>query len=422
MREYISMRLAEMKNPEERALLKEILNSFFLPLYDETEAKYAALERRVRDELPHLYAPYTVYSTVLLRSQVDGKHAYLGAMIPLETEEPVLNTTELMNALPDGQAIIETVFMEADYMKCRQIVRDQHHLKGEFVINAEKYPFSCQLVPATRYFEQIETLYRAFFRNNVPWTTINSSYLYKFFDLKLIETADMPENKQIHQAEISFAPYENFVRRGFIPVWNIDTYSVKGEAFPEPAEDNINLEYRFEIDKLGLDNAFLIDYESGLVLSARREHNQLVIVTTQQYESDWDLYRLRRRQDTWIDHYPYPVLSNQRRDTFAARLNLEYEMHAATPASMRMLIHSLEPSDYLELNNYHFTSEKIPSETYDMNLFIRDEIRDPSYKKTLILVFKAKQHGLFLNYDLASFLVSEFQTTYPEYRCVGTVI
>ena len=422
MRDYIAERIAGMKVPDEHAIIKEALANVFLPLYDESQRKYAALEQRVRDELPLLYDIYTVYSTVLPRRSVDAKHAYLSAMIPSETQEPVISARALIDSLRGGdQPIIETVFCEVDYLKCRQIVRDKRILTGLFITSSGRYPFRCQLEPAKRYTDCVETLYNAFLRNDVPWTTVSGAYQNKFFDVKLISMAEMPTNVNIQATDISFSPYDDFTRRGLIPVWNVDTYRVNSEAFPEPAEDNINYEYVFETHKLGTENGFLVDFDSGFILSARREKGTFVIVSPRQQGLSWNLYRLRRRQDTDVDVYPYPIISNKRKDDLSALLPIKYGARSATPATMRTMLLSLEPSEYMELTGFRFTSDKLAGDSYDMNPFIRDEVRDPGFQKTLVLSFKAKKRDLFINRDLLSFMVSEFQAAYPEYHCVGTL-
>lgn len=423
MRELIAKRLAEMKSPGERAILREIMSDIFLPLYDQTEAKYAMLEQRVRDELPLLYDTYTVYSTVMQREYIDDKHAYLSAMIPAETEKADLKARDLIQALQDReQPTIETVFLEADYLRCQRIARDKQILNGAFVTNTGKIQFKCQMQPAKRYTDRVETLYKAFLRNDVPWTTINAAYQNKFFDVKLASMGDMPSNAKIQEAEISFAPYEDCVRRGLIPVWNVDVCQMKGGAFPEAVEDSINYEYEYSVSKLGLENGFLVDFDSGFILSVRRAGDKFVVVSPKQQGLVWNLYRLRSRQDTAVDMYHYPVLSNKRRDNFSARLSLKYGTRVATPAAMRTLMLSLELSEYLTLVDFRFASDKVAGDTYDMNPFIRDEIRDPDYQKTLVLAFRANRREFFINRDILSFMVSEFQAAYPEYRCVGTLV
>ena len=66
-------------------------------------------------------------------------------------------------------------------------------------------------------------------------------------------------------------------------------------------------------------------------------------------------------------------------------------------------------------------SAEIP-ETYSMNDFILDEIREDEYEKRLVLLFRKKSALTFLLRDIMSFLVSEVQLMYGEYRCEGRLV
>ena len=421
MREYIIKRLAEMKNTEERAFLKEVLSDVFLPLYDETQAKYDALEKNVREELPFLHEAFAVYSTVLPRERIDGSHAYLSPMFPEDANQSSIKIADIDSAI---NTVVETVFCEADYLKCQQIDRDKLTLEGVFIAGQERYPFKCRLESSDKYLNRIEPLHNTFLQNDVPWTTINGAYLYKFFDVRLIELSKLPKATEFlpNQIEISFGPYDGFVRRGLIPVWNIDRYVVKDESFPTPALDAINFEHHIDALQFGDDCGLLVDYSGARILFTRREGNSLVAVSPHKKELTFGVYRFRRRRDMAIEQYPYPVISNARKDSFSARLTARYGTHITTKAEMRKLLHSFDASDFVELADISFARDKIAGETYDLNPFICDEIHDPDFQKTLILSFGAKDREFFLNRDIASFLTSEFQAIYPEYRCVGVLL
>ncbi|MDR2087768.1 MAG: hypothetical protein LBP73_00240 [Clostridiales Family XIII bacterium] len=104
MRELITARLNEMRGSEDKSLLKDVLEDIFLAMYDETERKYAALERRVRDELPRVYAPFAVHMTVLPRAQIEAGHPYLSPMLPEEADAPSVSAGEIVAALHDEAA------------------------------------------------------------------------------------------------------------------------------------------------------------------------------------------------------------------------------------------------------------------------------------------------------------------------------
>jgi hypothetical protein len=347
-------------------------------------------------------------------------------MIQKEMIEPVFNTKELADALGDNeQPIIGTIFYEADSIKCRQLDFSTRIYDGAIEVGSKRYPFKCCLRPTKRYMELVEKLYNIFLQNDMPWTTINCSYLNKFFDIRIVSMPEVPPPRttiKFEQIHISFEQYDRSIRHGIIPVWNIDIHHVKGDDFPVPALDNINYEYRFDTSKLGSENGFLVDYNSAYILSVRRENDNIIAVSPQQRDLIWDIYRFRKQQDRAVDTYQYPVLSNARRDSFSARLTAMYGVQIKTKAELRGLISSFEASRNIELRTITFAGEKFSGETYSMNQFIKDELRDPEYRKTLVLGFGARSRDYFLTRDNISFLTSQIQMVFPEYNCVGTIV
>ena len=426
MEDLIKTRLDEMRDLKDRTVLRDTLNDVFLALYVETERKYEALEQRVRDELPLIYERYTVYCTALKRGSVDSGHICFSPMIKKELDEPVFSARDLTSALEDNaQPVIGTVFYEADSIKCKQRDFTDRIYSGALEADSKRYPFKCRLRPAKRYTGLVEKLYRVFLQNDMPWTTVNCSYLSKFFDVHIISLPEAPPPRTIirqDQIHVSFEPYDQMTWQDIIPVWNIDVHNVKGDDFPMPAIDNVNYEYRFDISKLGAENGFLVDFDSAFILSARRDNDSVVAVSPQPRELTWDIYRFRKHFGRAVDTYPYPVLSNARIDTFAARLTAERRIQVKTKAELRGLVAAFEAASDIELRDISFAGEKFSGETYDMNQFIKDELRDPEFKRTLTLKFSAKKRDHFLTRDNISFLTSQVQIAFPEYNCVGILI
>ena len=59
-------------------------------------------------------------------------------------------------------------------------------------------------------------------------------------------------------------------------------------------------------------------------------------------------------------------------------------------------------------------------ETYELNPFVKDEIRCDDDKKIMKLTFKAEQITPFTR-DMMSFLTSEIALSFPELKCMGEV-
>jgi hypothetical protein len=302
-------------------------------------------------------------------------------------------------------------------------MRERQIFNGSFYADAERYAFKFRLEPAAAYGALIEKLYAVFLRNGMPWTTVNGAYLSKFFDVRLVEASELPPSGvKIQNIELDFGVHKDMIRRDLVPLWNIDKHRVKGDDFPEPSRDKVNHEFRFDTRGLGENNGYLVDYDSAHILSVRREGSDIIAVSPESKSLSWDLYRLRSRRDRPVDDYPFPVISNVRNDDFAARLLTAGGAHITTKAELRRMLCSFETSEYVTLEDLRFANANFAGETYDMNSFIRDEIRDPAHLKSLVFVFRAKNRDFFLNRDIVSFLVSELQKTYPEYNCVGSLL
>jgi len=425
MQKLISKRLEEMRSITDRTVLKDALNEIFFELYNETERKYSALEERIRNELKLNYESYSVYSTVLHRDEVEEGHPYLSPMIPAEMESIITKTDDLITALSDNsEPIIGTVFYEADYMKCLQPDFKGRVFDGSIELDSKSYNFKCRLRPATRYMALVESLYNIFIQNGVPWRTINCAYLNKFFDVCIMSIdEELPPKVNIarEQIDISLGEGNKFIHMNMIPVWNIDKHRVSGDDFAMPTIDYINYEYHFETEKLGSENGFLVDYESAYIQSIRREKDTVVAVSSEAYELDWDLYRFRPRHDRPVDSYRYPILSNARKDSFSARLTDAYGIQVRSKAELRKLVGSYETAKDIILDTITMTSDKVTEETYSMNKFIIDELRDPKYQRTMVLGFVSKSAD-FVTQDIISFMTTQIQAIFPEYNCVGKLI
>ena len=57
-----------------------------------------------------------------------------------------------------------------------------------------------------------------------------------------------------------------------------------------------------------------------------------------------------------------------------------------------------------------------------MNWFIRDELFPMDQRKLLVLEFKEKRPGYFLNKGIIRFVISQMQLEISEYRCVGVTV
>ena len=80
--------------------------------------------------------------------------------------------------------------------------------------------------PSGKYRKHIEALYDIFRANFIPWTTVNTAYLDKFYDIFLKlprgDEKEMKEPLSWKDCEIEFGGLGGGIRYDMIPVWNIE--------------------------------------------------------------------------------------------------------------------------------------------------------------------------------------------------------
>ena len=124
------------------------------------------------------------------------------------------------------------------------------------------------------------------------------------------------------------------------------------------------------------------------------------------------------------EKYKYELMTNEVNMNFANKLAFEKPYTIKTKTELARVINSFKASKKLIFNDVKLQEnyEGELNQTYEINDFIIDEIRDENIKKVLILYFKPVNKENYLNNDILSFLVSEVQFLYPEYKCEGRLI
>ncbi len=193
-------------------------------------------------------------------------------------------------------------------------------------------------------------------------------------------------------------------------------------GFPVPCEDHKSFEHVISIREYGNEHVYLID-DSAHILNVRQSKNRLLVMGNTPEARKWQVYMIRNGQSRKFERFTYPVMTNQRKDEFVERFFKRQGVSVRTASELRRFLEGFGLSEYVEFDSYELTDQKreVP-ETYSMNSFIIDELRDNEYRKCLLLKFKGKGKNSFLLRDLISFLVSEVQMLYPEYLCEGELI
>ena len=124
------------------------------------------------------------------------------------------------------------------------------------------------------------------------------------------------------------------------------------------------------------------------ITNVRRVQGDLLITCALDAPHEWELYRIGREEER--GHYRYPVLGNRCKDSFSGELTDLYRRSIKTRGEMARLIEAFDYRGYLALKGVEICGE--PPEgwegaNYNMDGFVRDEIRVGHSGQTLLLHF-----------------------------------
>ena len=428
MRKYISDRLDGMKSVTERDTLRDVMESIFIPLHDHVEDQYNRIERRVKDELPFIISPYFVWSTLLEHEKANGGCPYLFPMLYEDLRLPEIELKGLNERLKTEREIrLDSVFVQADYFICKEIEDNREVFEGSLRSENGEFKIGVRLRRSKRYSACAHGLYKLFISNGIPWQTLNIPYAFKMFDVMLvrIELGNMEfkeEESVSTDYQATFGKHERYIKRGLVPVWNIRRTKLKSEEFPLAALEKVNYEFEFDLEKVGAEHGYLADWDSADISAVRREENTLIVTSPAQKELAWDIFQIVRRQDFATDFFTFELMNNVQDDAFGARMIAHYGTVIKTSAELRRLLDGYDVTQFLRFESAQVVWGETPGETYEVNSFLIDEVRDIAVSKSLILRFKPLKMDTYFMRDLMSFLVSQVQLIYPEFHCVGVLV
>jgi hypothetical protein len=425
MRQYIRERLDSLKSVKEKDMLRDILEEIFIPLYNHTEAQYDRLEARIKNEMPLITDSYVIWNTLMPRGSANGGCPYMFPMLDEDLQLPEIEMDGLIDRLNNEGAIrLDSVFVEADYLVCREMENNSREIfNGVLKTDGDEFKIGIRLKLSKRYSRCIENLYKLFVANGIPWQTVNSPYIFKMFDVMLVRINPNVKNKSTYCGyTASFGNYDKHIRKEVVPVWNVSKLTLKSEDFPLAALDKVNYEYAFDLSEQGAEHGYLADYRNTDIAAVRREENTLIVTSPAKKGLNWEIYKIAKRKDYATDSFQYDLMNNAQDDNFATRMIAHYGTVIKSNAELHRLLASYDVSEYIVLDSVQVVQNMVGGQTYEVNHFIKDEIRDHSVSKSLLMKFKPVKRNSYILRDLMSFLVSQTQAIYPEFNCVGALL
>jgi len=419
-------KLDHIKDLDERVLLKKIMNSVFQSLEQYSEDTFNKLEERVFNELEYAKEKYDIYSIIIKRNKIDPTDDFLYPILNEDMEEKTYDATEILRSLEEKKhKDMFKIFLKCDYLIFKEFINSHTKIKGIIKTNKKDHEAYFKVVKNKEYTNKVSRLYKSFINSNIAWTTINNPYIHKIADVVLVGCQDKIEaDENIVKIEVDFGEYSKYVEYDMIPLWNIKELNLKCNGFPMPCIDKVNYEHDVSIIKEGQTNGYLVDSENTDIDYVTFKKESLIISAAVKDTIFWRLLSIISYDKRKIQKYEYEFMTNKVNVNFANKLAFEKPHTIKTKTELARTINSFKASEYLRFNDVKLqeADDKKFNQTYDINDFITDEIREANVKTALILDFEPIDKNNYLNKDILSFLVSEVQLLYPEYKCEGRLL
>ena len=425
MEEMIKEEISRIGGLQERVVFKDIVERLFLSLYETNQEMYRELESRIMDDLAFDLNRYQIIVGIVERDYLDPSHHLLSPIREEDMSVPAYDILEIRQQLEEERrSLVGTYFMECDYLDIRPLL-EKKRIKGRIYTDKGEYPAEFAVERNEAYLQEISRLYEVFVSNGVPWHTVNAPYLYKYVDVYL---ENLPEGITLAQKIVKVEPdleeHAQWAHDNYVPIWNIRKLTMDSVGFPVPCEDHKSYEHTISIREYGNEHVYLID-DTTHIYSVRQTENRLIVMGEEAEARKWQVYMIKNGAIRRFDRFTYPLMTNGRKDEFLERFSRRQGRRVRTEGELSRFIGSYGMEDYVVYEGYEILDRENSgeaSESYSMNGFILDEIRESEYGKRLVLLFRKKSTLTFLLRDIMSFLVSEVQLMYGEYMCEGRLL
>ncbi|MBE5982132.1 MAG: hypothetical protein E7248_02375 [Paenibacillaceae bacterium] len=416
---YIEERLREINDLDERQFAKKILAEGLGKLIHCTEDKYLQLEKRIYEELEIGANQYETVMTIVNRNHYDPTN---NTLYPVD--ETDLKKEKLAECLSkENRVWIGSIFLEINEQGRRRF-EGSESFNGILKVDAGNKEARFYIQPAKRYRDIMERLYQVFQDNHIPWETINTAYLDKFYDVFICIEGLEKENIPIfpENIEIAFGEFKEFVCYDLIPLWNMEWVKFDSADFMVPSINGIYYEHEFTLEDKEEGDGYLIE-SSDDILEIRHEKNKIVIKSDKETFENWKALHIIQKETMRSLDYKEPLVSNHKNDSFIRRYAENSRAQLMTKTDLFRRIMELDIRDYIEVVGYEICSNVKDYPTVEgLNWFVRDELFPMESRKILLLKFREKEPGHYLNDSMVRFVISQIQLEISEYRCEGVMV
>lgn len=394
MENYIQQRLTEITDEDERSFAKEVLLKGLLPAFRTMDERYRELEERVKREIEIKNQRFVVMTTVIRRQDYDPTNRTWFPICPSNQSVYFQGTEQEKRA-----------FEETEYFTATDDKGNQHRVGVRSSI---------------RYQEAVEEMYHVFVYNRVPWNTINTGQIDRFYEFYPLDGEETMEDWVI-----SYGDWTEWINTEYIAVWNVERFLFHCTKFMVPSLDGKYFEHELDLRDYDKDSGYMVGCNED-IMSIRYEEDKIILTSLKETFENWTAYRFSNQVD--VDSYGYKnkILSNRRDTGFMDCLAERPSQGIHSKTEIFRIVEGLGVGGYIRLADCQIRDrEQKGSFSADMNRFIREEVFPMETRRILELTFDkledAEQEEPYCVEDMLRYAISQVQLLLDEYKCVGVL-
>lgn len=402
LQQHIRKRLTEIDDLDERKDAREILLEGLVPVFELMEKRYLDLEDQIKREIEIPNEKYAVSMTVIKKKDYDPINGTLYPVVP---------------------ALLQENKEKTEPMPCLIYFAGSHQKREEFEKTAEFQGFDdsgkshiIRVRKAKCYQQALSELYRVFVYNKICWTTVNTGYLDRFYEVYT------EGNTDVNSLKIDFGSYGEEIKNDMLLLWNIEKFTFQCRKFMVPCIDEKYYEHELNLKNYDPDSGYMLGINED-VLKVRHEKDKIIMTSLKESFRDWEAYRFIGKTDTSSHGYIYEILGNRRKSSFFQNYREQQESSLGSRTELFWMVQSFEDNFYVELEKCEVL-EMSPGCCLegDMNPFLGSTIFPMETRKILALYFRRKGEKKNFCEDMVRFFVSQIQLSVCEYKCVGILM
>jgi hypothetical protein len=267
-----------------------------------------------------------------------------------------------------------------------------------------------------KYLQKLQSLYYVMSENELPWTTVNAGYFYKFLDVY----SEFEIDQEIEEFEIDFTTYEKYMSYDKVLLWNITRVTAPVAACePKPAFNAVL--YEHVLKKLELETYQYLVCPLGDKFSSFTRGRDMYIRTYAKQLEQIELLRIICNEDAESPLY-LPPKSNKKKPGLVNAL--AQGRYIPTRGEAERIIESLFGGAELRLRDMKVLPYTIENaaryQGVDYNSFMEANSFLPE-RKLLLFSFNINAAKMWAH-EIMFYALSELQLYFYEYRCVGEMV